>query len=256
MDSNQTLKKLKEQAELAAMKKLQNMFSTSDQLEQIQQIMLRFDKRKVLVEEQLKSSIQSHFISVNSCMDQLLAINRNLNNVRDTVYSIEDEYKTISHLETTLHELRLEAYRHKQLKAAKENMKNILDVDELAKNAYSNLEQNELLITHKYLLELERCRDDILGELEYQSERNPNDINVIILLMKIKLFDSFDFFFYIKKLVEEFFKDVKDIQKQLYSQIFITIDRMLTIVRKDATQLVTALRIIEREEMFVKFLFL
>ena len=53
------------------------------------------------------------------------------------------------------------------------------------------------------------------------------------------------------QLVEEFFKDIKDIQKLLQSQIFVTIDRMLTVVRKDPKQLVTALRIIEREEMFV-----
>jgi hypothetical protein len=47
MDSSATLKKLKEQAELSAMKKLQALFSTSDQLEQIQQHKNRIDKRKV-----------------------------------------------------------------------------------------------------------------------------------------------------------------------------------------------------------------
>ncbi len=57
-------------------------------------------------------------------------------------------------------------------------------------------------------------------------------------------------FFYLK-LVDAFFKEVKDIQKLLQSQIFVTIDRMLTVVRKEPKQLVTALRIIEREEMLV-----
>ena len=36
----------------------------------------------------------------------------------------------------------------------------------------------------------------------------------------------------------------------MYSQVFVPIDRMLALVCKDPKQLVTALRIIEREEMF------
>jgi hypothetical protein len=111
-------------------------------------------------------------------MVQLQQVNQNLDSVRNTIYSIEDEYKTISHLETTLHELRQEAYRHKQLKSAKENMKNILDVDELAKKAHQHLEKNELLFAHKYLVELEKCRNDILMELGDPTETNLNDINV------------------------------------------------------------------------------
>lgn len=116
-------------------------------------------------------------------MDQLRKVNVNLDEVRNTIYSIEDEYKTISHLETTLHELRQEAYRHKQLKSAKENMKNILDVDELAKKAYQHLEKNELLLAHKYLLELEKCRNDILAELGDPTEGKYTDINVSIFFI-------------------------------------------------------------------------
>ena len=111
-------------------------------------------------------------------MDQLKDVNNNLDHVRDTIYSIEDEYKAISHLETTLHELRQEAYRHKQLKSAKENMKNILDVDDLAQKAYHYLEQNQLLMAHKYLSDLEKCRNDILVELGDPTESNSNDIKV------------------------------------------------------------------------------
>ena len=47
MDPSTTLKKLKEQAELNSLKKLQSLFSTSDQLEQIQQHLNRFEKKKV-----------------------------------------------------------------------------------------------------------------------------------------------------------------------------------------------------------------
>ena len=72
-------------------------------------------KWKNIIETQLKSAIQSHFISVSSCMDQLKDVNTNLNEVKTTLYSIQEDYKTISHLENTLGELRREANKHKQV---------------------------------------------------------------------------------------------------------------------------------------------
>ena len=126
----------------------------------------------------MKSAIQLHFISVNSCMMQLQEVSKSLNNVRNTIYSIEEEYKTISHLETTLHELRREAYKHKQLKSAKENMKNIIDVDELAEKTNHYLEQNQILLAHQYLVQIEKCRNDILMELGDPTETNLSDIKV------------------------------------------------------------------------------
>lgn len=191
-NSGKALTKLKEKAEFNAFKRLQGQFSSPEQLEQIDQHILRNEKRKVnykkykillnfymdkyylkislksnffkksTVESQLKSAIQSHFISVNSCMDQLKEVNDNLTEVRHTIYSIQEEYKTISHLENTLSNLRLEATKHKQLKSAKENVKNILNVDDLAKQAHAFIEQNKLLNAHKCLLDMEKCRNDIL----------------------------------------------------------------------------------------------
>ena len=109
---------------------------------------------------------------------QLQEVSKSLNNVRNTIYSIEEEYKTISHLETTLHELRREAYKHKQLKSAKENMKNIIDVDELAEKTNHYLEQNQILLAHQYLVQIEKCRNDILMELGDPTETNLSDIKV------------------------------------------------------------------------------
>jgi hypothetical protein len=115
-------------------------------------------------------------------MEQLQNVNESVDNVRGQVYSIEDEYRTISHLETTLHELRLEANRHKQLKSALENVHNVLGVNELAQKARNFIDapdKPQLLHAHKCLLELEKCRNDILAELDIQhSESTLQDIHV------------------------------------------------------------------------------
>lgn len=49
MEATDTLRKLKEQAETNALKRLQSEFSTPDQLEQIEQHILRNEKTKVKI---------------------------------------------------------------------------------------------------------------------------------------------------------------------------------------------------------------
>ena len=51
------------------------------------------------------------------------------------------------------------------------------------------------------------------------------------------------------KLVEEFFKVIKETQNLMHDHIFLTIKRMLEMSRSYPEKLVTALRIIEREEV-------
>lgn len=140
-----------------------------------------------MIENQLKSAIQSHFISVNSCMDQLNDVKNSLIEVKSTIYSIQEEYKTISHLENTLGELRREATKHKQLKSAKENVQNILNVEDLAKKAHQFIEENKLLFAHKCMFDMEKCRNDILEELGNSSDKNHNidDIKVYFVLFFI-----------------------------------------------------------------------
>lgn len=181
-----------------------------------------------MIESQLKSALQSHFISVNTCMNQLKDIGKSMSEIGQNVKGIQDEYKSIAKLETTLAELRREATKHKQLKSAKENVKNILNVEDLAKQAHEYVEQNKLLLAHKCLLDMEKCRNDILEELGSPSQSNTNIGDI--------------------KLVEEFFKPVREIQVLIRNHIFLIIKRMLEVAKTYPEQLVNSLRIIEREE--------
>lgn len=254
MDATVTLNKLKEQAEINAMKRLLEQFSTVDQLEQIDQHIGRSEKRKNMVENQLKSAIQSHFISINSCMEQLKDVNTNLIGVRDTIYSIQEDYKTISHLENTLGELRKEATKHKQLKSAKENVRNILNVDDLAKQAAKYIDDNKMLLAHKCLLDMEKCRNDILEELGPPSDKAGNIGDIKVKSLYFNFFSSqFGLISHQLKLVEEFFKKHKELIRTLHNNIFVTIKRMLEVSKSYPDQLVSALRIIEREEVYVIF---
>ena len=78
--------------------------------------------------------------------------------------------------------MRQEANRHKQIKAAKENVKNILNVDELAKKAQEFIDKNQLLQAHKCITDMEKCRNDILEELGPASDRSNNISEIKVLV--------------------------------------------------------------------------
>lgn len=71
--------------------------------------------------------------------------------------------------------------------------------------------------------------------------------DLICRTLTICLFFVVDFL----QLVDDFFKKLRDLNKSLHNNIFVTIKRMLEVSKSFPEQLVSALRIIEREEMFV-----
>ena len=123
-------------------------------------------------------------------MEQLKDVNTSLSDVKKTIYSIQEEYQKISHLETSLSELRKEANKHKQLKAAKENVKNILNVDDLAIQADVYIQQNKLLNAHKCLIDMEKCRNDILEELGSPNDRANNIADIKVYLFNFLVLNA------------------------------------------------------------------
>jgi DNA repair exonuclease SbcCD ATPase subunit len=180
---NTNLNKLKAEAELNALKRLQALINTPDQLEQIEQHMERNQKKKEKIETQLKTAIQSHFISVSSCMEQLKEVDKGLDEVRANLESIEKEHKSIMKLDSKLSELKREALKHRQLKSAKENVRNILNVQDWLKQASKHLEDDQLLMAHRFMMDLERCRNDILEELQSSNENSIDDTKVRSLII-------------------------------------------------------------------------
>ena len=63
-------------------------------------------------------------------------------------------------------------------------MKNILNVEDLAMEATRHVENNNLLLAHKCLLDMETCRNELLEELYTPNAKNSNlaDIKVSALL--------------------------------------------------------------------------
>lgn len=161
-------------------------------------------------------------------MEHLEIVINNTDEIKESINYIHQEYDKISHLERTLSELTKEASKHKQLKSARENVENILNIENLARDAKKHLEENKLLDFHDCLMDMEKCKDELLEELGPADIASNNIADI--------------------RLVEEYFKPVKDLQYELKKRLFSIVSDMVKVSKMQPELLVSALRIIEREE--------
>lgn len=213
-------------AKASATSKIINMFNRPGQLEKIDQIKQRFTRKKASVEALLKSAMQQQLDGVrtginqlHNCLDQSVEIN---NSVRKT-FSLFSE---VPNLCNALNEVRDENMRHSQYVTAKENLKHIFTVPESVDRTKQWINEGKLLHAHQCLRDLENSRDDLLYELHKLPNQSPHD----------------------KSLLKAYFADVEVLSNLLEKQLVFVLSRTLNTVRKDPAVIVTALRIIKREE--------
>lgn len=128
-------------------------------------------------------------------------------------------------------DLKKENTRYCQLASAMENLKHIFTAPEIVRKTEELISEGKLLQAHKHLSDLEQSRDDLMFELYKQPQQSPTDNNTL----------------------EKYFRDVINLSEQLGKQLWVIIQRTLMSVRREPTLIVTALRIIEREERTDEF---
>ncbi|XP_072042322.1 exocyst complex component 3-like isoform X2 [Amphiura filiformis] len=214
----------------AASKRVENMLKRPDQLERVEQIRRREARKKASVEARLKTAMQSQLDGVRTGLTQLQSALATIKEVRSWVKEVDSKYLECAELSSKLGEVKEVANRHSQLAAAVENLKHIFTVPENVKKTERFIEEEKLLLAHKGLMELESSRDDLLYELHKHPSENPSD----------------DY------LLKNYFADVDQLSDQLFKHIKVVLQRLLNCARENPALLVTALRIIEREERIDK----
>lgn len=134
--------------------------------------------------------------------------------------------ENVPKLYEALDSVREESTRHSQYTTAMENLKHIFNVQTSVNKTLTWIEEDKLLHAHQCLTDLENSRDDILFELHKLPKQYALD----------------------KMTLKNYFVKVEAVSVKLGHKIRIILDRCLATVRKEPTIIVTALRIIEREE--------
>lgn len=225
-DKKTSMHELEAQAKASATLKVINTFNRPGQLEKIDQIKQRYTRKKASVEALLKSAMQQQLDGVRVGLNQLHNSLGEVQKVDVSLKSMFSLFSDILQLYDGLNDVRDENMKHSQYVTAKENLKHIFTVPECVEKTKQLINEGKLLHTHQNLRDLENSRDDLLYELHKLRNQSSHD----------------------KSMLKAYFADVEVLSNLLEKQLTFILSRTLNTVRKDPTVIVTALRIIEREE--------
>jgi len=209
-----------------AAKHVANMLQRPDQLDKVEQLVSRVKRKKASVEAMLKTAMQSQLDGVRTGLNHLETALSDMKEINGCITEMETNLEAIPDMYQRLAEVREENLRHSQLATARENLKHIFTVPETVEKTKLLIQEGKLLQAHQFLVDLENSRDDLLFELHRLGHSNTED----------------------KDLLKEYFEAVDDLSALLEKHLGVIMLRAFATVRKNPHELVTALRIIEREE--------
>ncbi|KAM3964126.1 exocyst complex component Sec6 [Aphomia sociella] len=221
-----TMDEIEEEAKAAAEKMVMNMMQRPGQLEKVEQYKKRITHKKASIEAQLKSAVQGKLDGVSVGLKQLQECLDDVQEISKKMDELEELLKGVPPLVASLQAVREEDSRHSQYVTAMDSLKHIFTVPESVAKTKQWIGEGKLLHAHQCLNDLENSRDDLLYELHRLPNQSSHD----------------------KIMLKAYFEDVEMVSNLLEKQIKLILARTLNTVRKEPTVIVTALRIIEREE--------
>ncbi|CAG9578778.1 unnamed protein product [Danaus chrysippus] len=221
-----TMEEIEEESKAAAEKMVMNMMQRPGQLEKVEQYKKRITHKKASIEAQLKSAVQGKLDGVSVGLKQLQECLDDIHLISNKMDELEDLLKGVPPLVASLQAVREEDSRHSQYVTAMDSLKHIFTVPESVAKTKQWIGEGKLLHAHQCLSDLENSRDDLLYELHRLPNQSSHD----------------------KIMLKAYFEDVEMVSNLLEKQIKLILARTLNTVRKEPTVIVTALRIIEREE--------
>ncbi|XP_012139936.1 exocyst complex component Sec6 isoform X2 [Megachile rotundata] len=220
------LQKLEEEAKARATKYVSNLLQRPGQLEKIDMYKRRITRKKASVETMLKTAMQSQLDGVRVGFEQLQSSLKSIASIKEDLDDIGKLFSQVPELSAKLQAVQEENMRHSQYVTAKENLKHTFTLPESVEMTKQWINQGNLLYAHQIIMDLENSRDDLLYELHKLPNQSPADTVML----------------------KAYLEDVEMLSQLMEKQIRLVLSRTLNTVRKEPTVIVTALRIIEREE--------
>lgn len=227
--------------EEAALEQVAALLQRPDQLEKLPELKKRADRKKLAVEAMLRTGVQGQLEGIRMAIAHLQTASEDITAISQGVHDIRERLKPFPQLKDKLRELRDANARHGQYAAAMENLKHIFNLQTTLQEIRDALDDDtsggNLLLAHKHIMDLERARDELLAEVHKMSGTNTEKE---------------------QNLLVNFFKGVNTVVDELSKNMWFILGRTLEMVKGNEQgggpqQVVTCLRIVEREERIDKF---
>uniref|UniRef100_A0A914I8A8 Exocyst complex component 3 n=1 Tax=Globodera rostochiensis TaxID=31243 RepID=A0A914I8A8_GLORO len=210
----------------SAVSQIASMFQRPSQLEKIDELLKKAERKKAM----LRTGVQSQLEGIRLAISHLQVVGEEVKHIDKSMQEIFARLQSIPSARIKLKELSKANSQHSQYAIAMDNIKHICNLADTNEKTHDFILDGKLLLAHKNVMELENARDDLMFEVhKLNSERREYD----------------------KNLLKTYFSDVDKLVDALGKQIWYICSRALEAVQGNDSalqQLVSALRIIEREE--------
>ncbi|KAI3382012.1 hypothetical protein SNEBB_002223 [Seison nebaliae] len=221
---NEKLKLMQHQGELMAYKKLHQLLSSPNYLEDLDSTKSTAEKQKNISDCRLNDHMQRQFESIRLSKEMMMKSLSSIDEIKKKMGTISENYTKIVPLENRFIDLKKSARSYSQYRRAKDDLKQILDVNKIVEDINNQMDDmHQLLIAHHSLMELDHTKNVLLSDI-YPNKDHRNKV--------LKYFSS------LPKLYEK-------MEKKIFKGI-ISVYRSAAV--NNSELLVTAIRIIEREE--------
>ncbi|KAE8609303.1 hypothetical protein XENTR_v10011771 [Xenopus tropicalis] len=233
------LEKAESLARGAALKWASGIFSRPDQLTRLGHYRRRETQRNNSIQTRLKSAVQSYLEGVEQGIKQLHSALTEVQNVQRELSEAQGIWRKTNGQLSRLQPIRNLVAEHVQLSVVIQSLPFIYTVPELISHTKNLIETQNLLEAHRNLRELESFRDIVLYRL--QRVRPLEDPSCCTGEDVQHGEDP-------AELVQQFFAGVNNLSEDLGRVLFSLAQSSVSLARSNPSLLVSAVRIIEREE--------
>jgi len=224
------IERAKEEALKKASKYIAGCLTTPDQLDKVDQIRRKVMRNKAAVDSRLKTAVQSQIDGIRSGLQELESSQDDISFIRKLVKEVNGILTECEPLKNKLIPVEIAHEKHQKLSKTFAHLKLIFNVPETIRTTEVLIKDGKLLQAHKNIMELEATRDDLLYEVYLLAKEEES---------KEPITDS---------PIYMYFSQVENLVADLQKQLCTIIDRTIVAAQNSPTELVTTLRIIQREE--------
>ncbi|XP_064405775.1 exocyst complex component 3-like isoform X2 [Halichondria panicea] len=197
-----------------------------DQLDRLEQYKRKISRKKATIESQLRNAVQTQLDGVQKGLKSLQEASGVMQTIRLNMGEVEQLYQQCADLSEVVKPIKDVSRKHQQLKTTMVHIQNIFNVPQVCQETKELIADGRLLEAHRNLAELEHTRDELLIQL-FHSEDSYVDKNTSL---------------------HHYFEPLAGLSSSLGQQLWLIMHQTTGLVEGEPRKLVTALRIIEREE--------